>query len=542
MLYRSGGAINIVSRKAGEKVGANGMAGCKFGVGETGACTGAINIGSNMGKWYAMCGASYIDNKFNTMSKKFVATEAEDGGKREHSAYRDLKLSAKIGYTPNADNEYSVNLIYQKASKQISPSIAGGQFRDYPDYNKKSIYYKSTTKIHDIIKLNITAFYDNYYNVMDQFDDDKYLTQNTKRAFHSIYDDYSAGGSVILENKIKENTFRIAFHEKYDSHKEHNGSIKANETIGQKEIDGEPVQEYIDNTISIGIEDIYSLTSSFDIITGLSYNYRSNSKAQEYGTNYYTGDKNVLYDFPVKSDDAFNYQIGLKYSFLNSHSLTASASGKSHFASQKDRYSCRLGSQEPNPELKSEFAYIYDITCEGYVSKYFQYSVSLFRNELKDAIYQITVGTQDDGTPLYKNTNAGEALFQGYEIGIGIKPLSALNVGFNYSYIHRKNKYDESIKYVGVPDHKFVGYFKYKLPFYDICLLGDMESNSSRYITSKGDKLPGYTIFNAKVTCKIIDGLHIEAGAKNFIDKYYCISVNYPREGRTFFNNLVYNF
>ena len=181
-----GGAINIVSRKPVQKFEADGMIGTKYGRNELGAYSGAVNLGTAMDKYYLMGSLSYIDNKYNTMSKDFIITDAEDGKLRTRSAYQDLKVSAKGGYTPNATDEYSVNVIYQKSSKEISPSVAGGQYRDYPDYNKYSVYYKSTTKVIDHLKMDVTAFYDNYYNIMDQFDDNTYTLQNTRRAFHSI--------------------------------------------------------------------------------------------------------------------------------------------------------------------------------------------------------------------------------------------------------------------------------------------------------------------------------------------------------------------
>ena len=34
-------------------------------------------------------------------------------------------------------------------------------------------------------------------------------------------------------------------------------------------------------------------------------------KAQEYGTHYESGEKNILYDFPKGSDNTFDYKCGL---------------------------------------------------------------------------------------------------------------------------------------------------------------------------------------------------------------------------------------
>ncbi len=538
-----GGAINLVSRKPLKKIEVDGISGIKFSKeGLNGYHTG-VNIGSRTKNFYFLGSVSYLDTKFISLSDKFTPTDYEDGGRREHSASKDLKVSAKVGYTPNATDEYSLNLIIQDAKKNISPSITGGQYRDYPKYNKKSIYFKSNTYLGLGTNMKITAFYDNYYNIMNQFDDHTYLLQNTRKAFHSIYDDYSLGGSFNLSNEsIKNNLLQFAFHEKYDSHKEHNGAIAANETTGQVAKEGEPIQKYLDNTLSVGLEDTYTFSKYFTAVAGLSYNYRSNSKAQEYGTHYLTGDKNVLYDFPTGSDDAFNYQLASILHVAKKHDITVSASRKSHFASQKDRYSSKFGSQEPNPDLSSEFSWIFDITYEGRLTDKFQYQASLFRNNVDDAIYQITVGTQDNGDPIYQNRNVGRAVFQGYELSFGWELVKNLKIGANYSYIHRENKEDKAVKFVGVPDHKFIAYGKYELSSWGAYFHFDTEVNSKRYVTSDGITVPGYMIMNAKIHSQLWKGLSCEFGTKNLFDRNYAISRNYPKEGRSFFTSIVYNF
>ncbi|WP_071145695.1 TonB-dependent receptor plug domain-containing protein [Bacteroides ihuae] len=538
-----GGAINLVSRKPAKKLEIDGISGMKFSKeGLNGYNTG-INIGSRMKKFYFLGSFSFLDTKFMSLSDKFTPTDYEDGGRREHSAAKDLKISAKVGYTPNATDEYSVSFIIQNAEKNISPSILGGQYRDYPKYDKKSVYFKSNTYLGLATNIKVTAFYDNYYNIMDQFDDKTYLLQNTKKAFHSIYNDYSLGGSFNLSNEsIKNNVLQFAFHEKYDSHKEHNGGIAANETTGQTAVTGEPIQKYLDNTISAGLEDTYTFNKYIIAVAGLSYNSRSNSKAQEYGTHYLTGEKNVLYDFPTGSDDAFNYQLATILHVAKGHDITVSASRKSHFASQKDRYSSKFGSQEPNPDLASEFSWIFDITYEGKITDKFQYQASVFRNNVDDAIYQITVGTQDNGDPIYQNRNVGKSVFQGYELSFGWEAMKNLTLGGNYSYIHRENKEDKTVKFVGVPDHKFIAYGKYKLSSWDAYFHFDTEVNSKRYVTSTGTTVPGYMLMNAKIHSQVWKGLACEIGSRNLFDRNYSISQNYPREGRTFFTSVVYNF
>jgi iron complex outermembrane receptor protein len=539
-----GGAINLVSRKpvkafdlaaiAGLKLSGEGMNGYNF----------SANVGSKQGKFYWLGSLSYIDNKFISLSKDFQPGTNEDGADREHSATEDFKFSAKAGYTPNERDEYSVNLIVQEAQKGIPPGIEGNQFRSYPQYDKKSFYYRSKTGLGEKTDMNVTAFYDNYYNIMSQFDDNTYTTQNRGNAFNSIYDDYSLGGSVNFSSSLfTNNLLKLALYEKYDSHKEHNAEIPANEASGQNPKEGEPVQEYLDNTFSAGIEDVFSVSTYLDLIAGINYSYRGNNKAQEYGTHYQTGERNVLYDFPTGSDDAFNYQVALIGKPASEHEISLSISRKSRFASQKDRYSSRFGSAVPNPDLASEFSWIFDLTYRGEIRSVFQYEISLFRNNIDNAIYQVTIPGefQTDGvTPIYTNRNVGKSYATGYELAFGLKPLKEITIGANYSYIYRENKEDKALKFTDVPAHKGIFYGKFALPSYPAYLHIDMEANSKRYYTSAGETLPGYALLNAKVCSKIWNGLTLEAGVKNLLDKDYTLTFNYPKEGRTFFTSIRY--
>ncbi|MGM5629579.1 TonB-dependent receptor [Apibacter raozihei] len=538
-----GGAINIISRKPIKPLEISGISGIKFSKEGLNNYSTSLNIGSRINKFYFLGNVSHIKNNFNSLSEKFKPGTNEGVGKRNHSEYRDWKLSGKVGYMPNKTDEYSLNFIIQEAQKDIAPPVEGSMYRDYPQYNKYSIYYRSNTYLGAQTSLSLTGFYDNYYNKMNQYDNNEYFLQNTKKAFRSIYDDYSLGGSINLSTEyFKNNILKLSFHEKFDSHKEHNATIPQNLATGQKEIVGEPIQKYLDNTLSVGIEDVFNLNKYFTIIAGASYNYRNNIKAQDYGTHYETGEKNILFDFPKGSDNAFNYQLGTIYKPAEHHEISLSASRKSRFASQKERYSSRFGSQIPNPDLSSEYSWIFDFNYKGQVSSALQYELSFYRNNVSNAIYQITVGKQEDGNPIYQNRNQGKAVFQGLELSFNYRPIKNINVGANYSFIELKNKKDKSLEYTNIPKHKLIVFGKYNLTNWDAYLHLDMEINSNRYITSVGETISGFTLVNVKVHSKIWKGFSGEIGSKNLLDKNYYLSKNYPREGRTFFTSLLYNF
>lgn len=403
---------------------------------------------------------------------------------------------------------------------------------------------KTRTLVADKTFLNFTGYYDTYYNKMKQYDDDQYSLLNKNSSFSSVYDDYSLGGILNLTTEaIKNNVITLSVNDKFDSHTEYNEEVLANTSTGQKFKAGEPEQNYRDNTFYVGLEDVVTINSFIKTVVGASYNSRNNIKAQEYGTHYESGEKNILYDFPKGSDNAFDYKGGIIVEPLKNHSVTVSASKRSRFASQKERYSSRFGSQVPNPDLKSEYTWAYDVTYSAKVGNKFNYEVSGFINNIKDAIFARTVGTLDNGNPISQNVNIGKAVFQGYELAFGYNPINNVTLGDNYSYIDMKDKTERSNeKFTDVPNHKMMAYTKLEVPRLRSALNVNMEFYGKRYTTSTGEQAPQFTLVNAKLSVNIVKGVNFDLGVRNLFDKNYYLSYGYPKEGRNFITAVNYHF
>ncbi len=544
-----GGAVNIISKKPTKRLDINGQSGLILAKGD--AANGyfsSFNVGTKQGKYYALGSVSILDHKDFVLSGKFEPADVslQDAGKRNHASSQDLKIGGKVGYTPNETDEYVVNFVYQNARKDISPNVlqaGNSNWRDYPIYDKKSAYFKTKTLIAEKTFLNVTGYYDTYFNEMRQYDDKEYVLQNKNSSFSSVYDDYSLGGIVNLTSEaIKNNFLTLSFHQKFDVHREHNREIAAREDLGQNLKVGEPVQEYRDRTFFVGLEDVVVFNSFLKGILGLSYNTRSNAKAQEYGTHYDTGESGVLFDFPTGSNQSFDYKGGVVLEPAVHHKITLSASKRTRFASQKERYSSRFGSQVPNPDLKSEYALVFDLTYSGKVGQVVDYELSGFVNAINDAILVRTVGELDNGDPISQNVNIGKAVFQGYELAFGYKPLHFLTLGGNYSFITLKDKTGNDEKFTDVPNHKVIAYTKVDIPKIKSAFHVNVERYGKRYITSTGDEAPDFTLLNAKFSARAFSGISLDLSVRNLLDKDYYLAYGYPREGRSFLTALSYRF
>lgn len=516
-----GGAINLVSRKPSQKLEYDGSLGM---INENGY-TGNINIGSKIGQFYFQGGFSYLDRNSTRMSSNFVPTANENGGQRDNSYRTDQKISFKIGWTPTGKSEYAIGYINQQGEKgnpvytgsdPLNSLLLKPRYWQWPNWDKESFYFISNSNFDDKNSLKTRLYFDRFKNTLDSYDDATYTKQTKPYAFESNYNDYTYGGNLEYNTKfIPKNDLKIAFHFKEDVHRENNL--------------GEPVRHFIDNTVLVGIEDIYKVTSKFTVIPGVSYNIRKNTEAEDYNST-----TKVISDYPsAGASDAFNAQIGFFYQLNEAQKLGATVSQKTRFATIKDRYSYRMGTAIPNPDLKPEKAVNYELNYTAGLFNKVTFQTALFYSKLSDAI--LNVSNVQPGKSQMQNF--GEAEYLGVEAQINYEILSNLSLNFNYTYIERNNITNPNIHFTDVPNTKVMGTLEYK-PIKILRLIANSEFNSSRFSTSYGARVPDYTLLNFYASGKIAKNFSIDAGINNIFDKNYCLVEGYPEEGRNFFVTL----
>lgn len=95
-----------------------------------------------------------------------------------------------------------------------------------------------------------------------------------------------------------------------------------------------------------------------------------------------------------KKDGSFNYQAIFKHSFTDEDDLMLSFAKKTRFPTIKDRYSFRFGRFIPNPDLKAEEAYHYEV---GYSKKFgddFGLNTAIFYSDIRKKFETIVVQTK----------------------------------------------------------------------------------------------------------------------------------------------------
>ncbi|MFD2943640.1 TonB-dependent receptor plug domain-containing protein [Flavobacterium notoginsengisoli] len=420
-----GGAINLVSRKPSGKLQYDGS----LGMINSNGYRGNINIGSNLGELYVQGGFSYLDRNSTRMSSDFIPMKNEDGSERDNSYRTDRKISFKIGWTPTKNSEYALGYINQQGQKG-NPVYAGSDARNsllanprfwqWPVWNKESYYFISNSSFDSKNSLKTRIYYDKFKNTLNSYDDKTYSTMTRGYAFQSFYDDYTFGGNVEYNTQfIPKNDFKMAVHFKEDVHREHNL--------------GEPVSHFIDNTVLVGIEDVFKISDKFSIIPGGSYNIRKNILAEDYNSS-----TKIISGYPsADASDAYNVQAGLFYQLKENQKLGGTVSKKTRFATIKDRYSYRMGTAIPNPDLKPETALNYEVNYAGRFFEKVTFQRALFYSKITDAI--LSVSNVQPGKSQMQNF--GKAEYKGIEAQVVYSVLENVSLNVNYTYIERKKHY-----------------------------------------------------------------------------------------------------
>lgn len=517
-----GGAINLISRKPIKKFEFDGALGS---INDNGY-RGNINIGSNLGKFYAQAGASYLHCDAFIMSAQYDSTKNENGTLRDNSYRTDQKYSFKVGWTPSEKHEYVIGYMNQLGQKGtpvycgsdlLNSQYKSPRFWQWPTWNKETYYFMSNSGIGSKHTIKSRIYYDKFQNSIFSYDDATYDKISKPYAFKSWYNDYTYGGSIEYGTTIiPKNNIKLAVHYKQDIHRENNKN--------------EPIRKFEDNTLTVALEDVFKLTEKLIVIPGVSYSIRQNLTAQDYDSKTKTV---TSFSNNITGNPAYNAQLGIFYYLSNNHKIGATASHKNRFATIKDRYSYRMGTAVPNPSLNPEIADSYELNYTGRLFNKFTFYTAGFYSNITNAI--LSVSNVLPGKSQMQN--AGKAEYIGAEAQVNYDILKNLLLSANYSYIERRNLSNPTVLFTDVPNTKVFGYVQYA-PIKWVKIIASAEYNSSRFSTSYGTHAPEFTLVNAVVSTKIWKYFSLDAGINNILDANYSLVEGYPEEGRNFMVTL----
>jgi iron complex outermembrane receptor protein len=426
-------------------------------------------------------GNSY--RNYYKLSSKFVPTANENGGKRENSDFNKKYFHVYLG--KNYKKEKRVLRISVYKNEYGIPwdvFTAFPRYWRFSDWEKKQYTYNIVSKTKE---LNI--FRDEYYNVLDSYDDATLTSQTKKYSFHSIYDDYSQGLNFIKDLSKNSFIFKTKVFYKNDVHRESDNY-------------GSPFEKYesvIKSAGGVFYNEKFSkirfgyLNSVLEIKENNGAPLRDDIKSEDYS---------VDYNFSSKA--AFSFSV------------------KHRLPNLKELFSGYLNRNVPNPFLDAEKAKKYALSV-----KTKKINLKIFYNKIYDEIRDVLVIPPKT----YKKINAGNTIYKGADFNFKIKKIYFLG-----SY----TEYNSDADYIEALPH-FSLKINYSKKFGNdnfIKINARYRSETKSLNGAVFERLPSNFVADFFYTKNIWknDGKYdsFYLNVKNVFDKNYYYKYGYPEEGR----------
>ncbi|WP_157219699.1 TonB-dependent receptor plug domain-containing protein [Flavisphingomonas formosensis] len=539
-----GGAVNLVTRKPAKPIEAEAQTMLNLDRdGGYGGYTLFGLLGTRHDKWYAQ--ASYARNFTDHWDLPSgydpTPTSVQGKGERDFSRSRDWRVNAKVGFTPNATDEYSLSYTRQEGAKNaplhVTDPVSIQRNWSWPYWNIESVYFLSTTALGDRATLKTRIYRNSFDNLLRAFDDATQSTQTKGRSFNSYYADKAWGGSAELDVALTDaDHFSLAGHYRRDKHVEWQQGFPSGFT--------EPKQTNIEDTYSIAAENRLAIAHALDLTVGASYDWRNLIRAQEYGTPP-EGGASRLFSYPLHNSGAFNWQGRLAWRPATRNELHASISRRTRFPTIFERFSTQFGTAASNPDLKAERATNYEIGGSRSFGK-LHADAAIFYSRIDDAI----VAVRPNGFPANSSQrrNLGKANYYGAEIALSARISPSLEVGANYTYVHRDFHIGSDpevtqnvtvFHLTDVPAHKGFAYADW-MPFgsFHVVPSVDFAGNRTTMTTASPPvyyRTGAYANVGLRLSYAVTQAIELGIGARNLFDDQYRLVDGFPEPGRSFY-------
>lgn len=542
-----GGAINLVSRKPTKEIEAEGRSGIIVNgdADDLNQWSSYAYAGTRQQGFYAQLSGTILDRDHWNLSDSFTPINLvnEDGGDRGNSEIRDWRVNAKIGITPNATDEYTINYTTQSGERNAPLHVAGQviqgpRFWTWPYWDIESLSWLSKTQLGSASYVKTNAYYNTFENLLATYDDETYTTRQLNRSFDSYYDDFAYGGFVEMGTKlIPMNTLKGAVHFRHDDHAESQLPRPDNPASVR-----EPWHHNIEDTWSFAVENTFHATRNLDIVAGASYDMNIVKTAEDI-----VGGIIVQQETP--DSDAWNGQAAAIYSLSNTATVHASVSNRARFPTVFERFSTRFGFAIPNPDLKPERTVQYELGWSDTVFSGLKLSSAVFYADLRRSIQSVFVGNN-----AIQNQNI-DGEHYGVEVSFDWDIQPGLRVGGNYTYLERELNYaTPEPRPEGTPSHQAFLYLAWE-PVQGLTITPSLELASDRHslITSANSTLPtlgvpnyvktgAYALLNVQAEYAVTQNVTAAIGGTNLTDEDFSLVEGFPEPGRQFFANARVRF
>ncbi|MDH4198478.1 MAG: TonB-dependent receptor, partial [Candidatus Aminicenantes bacterium] len=405
---------------------------------------------------------------------------------RANSDFERLNINGKLYYIPSDRTELMLNVGHYHSVYGMPPDLySRPRYWRFKNWDRTTVNAGGFTSLGERSTLRFRAFYVNYLNTLDQYNDEAM----TARQFESTFDNANYGFFVLADLPVTSwNVIKT--------------SLSYQKDIARSQDDvGLPWQDFDQETASLGLEDHLGFLEKWQLIGGVS--------------------ADRLSKFTGRSTARLNPLVGLKFTPWDELDLRLAYSGKSKFPNMRALYSPSSG----NPDLKSESARSWEL---GFTySRSFYLAGAVFLNDIRNLVDSIRLPS---GLRQYRNI--GQARLNGIELQVQ-KAWTWLEATVNYTYLDHWNETDNRpLDITSRNNLTFELAFK-PLASFNLALFGLWASESSWYDTNArvSIDIPAYFYLDAVVS--------FDAGrftpfirVTNLFDQYFYTEPGYPWRGR----------
>ncbi len=413
---------------------------------------------------------------------------------RENSDYERKNITGKVYFYPGQKSEILLEASYYWSEYGIPYAFEhyNPRYWRFKSWNRFQVNLGGIFSLFKEGNLKLRSYYVRHDNILDSYTDADLSTLQ----WESTYKNDSYGAFLLgslpysSQNEVK---FSL--------------NLRGDNVRTQDDTAAE-WEEYEHQTLSVGVENHFSLSSKWKLVGGVSLDHLKKNSGE---------DKTSL-----------NPIVGIKFNPRDTIDIHATFSQKSRFPSMRALYSTRGG----NPDLKDEKGTSYEVGF-SYV-KEFLLSGAVFYNRIQDLINPVR---QPDGSQI--NFNVGRASIFGFELEFQ-KALRWMDASVNYTYLDGRNE-DENRPLDLVPESQlnFVWNLKGKKRI-QLTVWGLGVSSSEVMIFNEIVRVPAYFVLNT-VLSKDFSNFTVFLKGENLFNTSYVTEPGYPMKGRTIIFGVKFN-
>jgi iron complex outermembrane receptor protein len=552
-----GGVVNVVTRQPQREFEGEALVG-------TGAGS-QVNAGLQLGgRWRSVFATGSIDrlqSDFFRVAADFTPTSIQREGRRVNSSQRDDRYRMRIAWAPRSSDLYVVSTSSQRG-RNDAPPYAGSapacpagnavatapcvtpRFWRWPQWDTNSYYFNSQTGIGASSSLQLRAFYSDFANRQEMFDDVTYSTMNVNPSSGVFAnDDHSMGVSGRFEtHRVSRHELGASFFVKHDTHTEQTTTVaRTNVTTVT------PRQADRDRQSSFGVQDAIALTSRLKATVGFSADQLVPLEAEDL-----SGDRLSVVPFAIGEPVwTFNPMGAVTFAAGSAGNVFVTAAKRSRFPTMKDRYSYRDGRELPNASLRPERARTWTAGYSRAIATRTMAQVEAYRSHVTDEIENIfflsplcSGGGRGGAGSCQQAVNIGSEIHAGASVRVRSSAIPRVSIDANYSYLHRDVDSASGAIAMGTPRHKAVASATMLLPLDASAIASVRHQSGIVAISDNGLPLPSasFTIVDAGAAIPIRGRVNLQAGVKNVFDANYYYWEGYPEAARNVYVTLRVTF